>query len=165
MQPKSDLRGILLLQAGGRDEVLKEFLPDPYIEHKNLELKIYEFHPLRGSFITRNPAAKMTSVKLVWLERSPSAPLPGTQEWSRTLISQISFYNRPECPFRLAGSLGEDAEGGFIHIVDSTDEAKASAASYRLPMVSSGLMKPRVMPLFLAEGGMPALPSAQASKV
>lgn len=158
MQPGSDLRGILLLEAAGRQQVMEEFRADPYVEHKNLELKIYEFHPLRGSFKTRQKEPKMTPVRLVWLEKSPSTPLPGSQDWSRSVTNQISFYNRAECPFRLAGSLGEDAEGGFFHILDSTDDAKTSAGAFRLPLVSSGMMKPRIAPLFLAEGGMPKMP-------
>ena len=158
MQPKSDLRGILLVQAAGRQQVIEEFRADPYVEHQNLALKVYEFFPMRGSFVTKRTDAKMTPVRLVWLEKNPLTPLPGTQDWSRVLTNQISFYNRAECPFRLAGSLGEDAEGGVIHILDTTDDAKAMAASYRLPLVSSGMMKPRITPLFLAEGGMPKMP-------
>lgn len=158
MQPKSDLRGILMIQAAGRQQVIEEFRADPYIEHKNMELKVFEFFPLRGSFITKKPNPKMTPVRLVWLEKTTSTPLPGSEEWSRVLTNQISFYNRPECPFRLAGSLGEDAEGGFIHILDSTDDAKTSAAAFRLPLVSSGMMNARNTPLFLAEGGMPKMP-------
>ncbi len=158
MQPKSELRGILLLQAPGRQAVIDEFGSDPYIENKNLTLRIYEFFPLRGSFVTKKADAKMSPVRLVWTQRSPSTPLPGTTDWSRSLINQIGFYTRPECPFRLAGSLGEDGEGGFFHILDTTDDAKATAAAYRLPMVSSGYLKATTSTLFLSEGGMPKLP-------
>jgi uncharacterized protein YciI len=158
MEPGSALRGILLLKAQNQAEVEKEFLSDPYVTQGNLTLTLYPFFPIKGQFTSRPGVAKMLACRLVLMKRKSGASSPGTTEWTRALTNQMSFYARPECPFRLAGTLGEDAEGGFFNVVDTTDPAKASAAGLRAPMVSGNLMTGASSPLFLAEGGMPQVP-------
>lgn len=157
MQPNSDLRGILLLSAYDKAQVENEFLTDPYITEKNMVIRVHKFNPLRGEFSSR-PGAKMDAWRMVLLSKEGAEKPASGPDWSRILTKQIDFYAKSDCPFVLAGALDDDAASGFFGIVPTNDDDLAMAAAARSPMVQSGAMKPRVLPIFLAQGGVPPLP-------
>lgn len=157
MQPNSDLRGILLLSANDKAQVEKEFLADPYITEKNMVIKVHRFHPLRGEFVSK-PGASINPWRMVLLTKEDAESPATGSAWSRILTKQIDFYTKSDCPFVLAGALDEDAGSGFFGIVPTNEDDLAWSAAARSPMVQSGAMKPRVLPIYLAQGGVPPLP-------
>lgn len=157
MQPNSDLRGILLLSATDKAQVEKEFLADPYITEQNMVIKIHKFNPLRGEF-TVKPGAALNSWRMVLMTKEGADKPAPEAEWSRILTKQIDFYTKDSCPFVLAGSLDEDAAGGFFGIVATDQDDLAWSAAGRSPMVQSGAMKAQISPIFLAQGGVPQIP-------
>ncbi len=156
MQPRSDMRGIILLSGTDKAQIENEFHADPYITEKNMVIKVHRFHPLRGDYSSK-PPSKMDSWRLVLMSQD-EAEKPASTAWSRVLTKQIDFYAKDSCPFIFAGSLDEDAAGGFFGIAATSSDEMAWSAAAQAPMVQSGSMKAKVMPIFLAQGGVPPLP-------
>lgn len=152
--PEGRLRGIVILNANGPDQVAEMFKPDPYIQEGYMEALAIPMKFEMGKVHTRVTPKGMDEFRMAVFEASPDQVdlNPATEEATQAVLQRLYNDGRVLLSIRLNDRIHLYRQVVIFAAPESDDELSEQIAA--IPALKTGAWTHRLMPLYMGKGSL-----------
>lgn len=150
-------RGIVVLkqeELKTKDQVMKEFANDPFVQGDRLRVKLHTWMTLKGSVKPWRKPEEMKSYVFVVLDRGEDRSELPPKEANNLQMAHLGhiFGMMQNADLGLAGPFEEDTDMRGLLIFKHGDVEKARSEVEKDPLISRKRLKPTYLVLWMAAG-------------
>lgn len=156
--PERKLRGIVVLDLKEGDKLKDLFKPDPYVTKGHMDLVTMKWMTAKGRIGGEPDPEKIVENRIVFLKKTDAnIAKHNAKEISDMQMGHLSGMEKAlkDKVLALSGPVLDDKTYAGIWICHGTQDEKIQAWIKSDPLISAGLLKPVVMPLWLSDGVLP----------
>ncbi len=152
--PENKLRGIVIVRAQNRDDLMEMFKSDPYVQQGYLKI---EANPMRfeyGTVNTKITPQGLDEFRLIVIEKNGAEPNESQEKPSK--VEEVVSAAADGKELLLGVSLADSKQDrcALLIMPKPEDEDAFSQQVQDLPGVKSGQFKTRTFPLYMGKGSL-----------